>query len=420
VQSVDRFLQAIRGDLEGLLKPQATPGRVPLNAATFGADEVSEALHSLLTQNVTMGAKVARFEAQFAAYLGVRHAVMVNSGSSANLLLMAAAANPLRRESERLRAGDEVLVPAVTWSTTIWPVLDAGCTPVLVDANPRTLNMSVEAARQAIGPRTRAIFVAHILGNAADMDGLRTLAREKGLLLFEDSCEALGTTYKGVPTGRFSSAATFSFFFSHHITTIEGGMLVTDDDEFADLCRSLRAHGWTRHMRAREELEARHAEIDPRFLFVNVGYNLRATELQAAFGLHQLPKLEGFNRARQRIAARYRSAFADLGDKLQLIEPTDGVEHTWFGFPVLLTTAAGARRADLVRHLEASGIETRPIVAGNMARQPAFRHFPHRIAGDLSVADAVASRGVYWACHPTMSEGEVDQVIGAVRRFFGG
>jgi len=419
MDDIERFLTGVRGDLERILRSSPSPAmRVPLNTATFGVDEVLEVLDSLLSQKVTMGAKVARFEEMFAAYIGVRHAVMVNSGSSANLLLMAAAANPLRDRCVRLLPGDEVLVPAVTWSTTVWPVINLGCVPVLVDADPGTLNMSVEAARRAVGPRTRAIFVAHILGNAADMRALRQLATERDLMLFEDSCEALGTTFEGLPTGRFSMASTYSFFFSHHITTMEGGMVVTDDDEFADLCRCLRAHGWTRHMRARDALEALYPDLDPRFLFVNIGYNLRPTELQAAFGLHQLPKLDGFNQARKRIAGTFRAAFSKLGDALQLTQPTPGTDHTWFGFPVLVGSRFRSLRKEFVRHLEERGIETRPIVAGNLAVQPAFRHFPHRIGGDLLNAEAIAARGVYWACHPMMTDAEVARVIAAVTEFF--
>ena len=394
--------------------------RVPLNLPTFGADEVLEALESLLSQNVTMGKKVARFEEEFAAYSGVRHAIMVNSGSSANLLIMAAASNPLRDAKFRLSPGDEILVPAVTWSTTLWPVIQMGCVPVLVDAEINTLNMSVDAARKAIGPKTRGIFLAHILGNAADMDGFRALAMENNLILFEDSCEALGTTYKEKKTGSFSTAASFSFFFSHHITTIEGGMVVTDDDQFADLCRCLRAHGWARHMHSRATHEQNSPNIDPRFLFVNIGYNLRPTEIQAAFGIHQLPKLEGFNRRRREIAEYLLARLSHLSDQLDFVEPTEGVVSTWFGFPVLLSSAWASHKAALVEHLELNGIETRPIIAGNLAVQPALKLFEHRVAGELPNAQAIMGRGVYWGSHPLMENSELDYVVKTLNDFFEG
>ena len=397
---------------------RTTSGRLPLNAPTFAEGEVLEALDSLLSRNVTMGEKVQRFEEMFSHYIGTKHAVMVNSGSSANLLMLSALANPACPERLRLTAGDEVLVPAVTWSTTLWPVINLGLVPVLVDADIRTLNMDVAAARAAITTKTRAIFVAHILGNAADMDAFQALAHEHNFVLLEDSCEALGTTYRGKPTGKFSSAASFSFFFSHHITTIEGGMVVTDNDELADLLLCLRAHGWTRHLKSRTSVEARYPELDPRFLFVNIGYNLRPTEIQAAFGLCQLPKLERFNRERRRLAEAMRHGLASVGEALRFVEPTLGVEHTWFGFPVLLRGAQTGRRREFTTFLERNGIETRPIIAGNLARQPALQLFPHRLGGMLRNADEIMKNGVYWACHPSMTAGQVEHLVGAVLRFF--
>ena len=396
----------------------AEAGRLPLNAPTFGADEVLEALESLLTRRVTMGDKVARFEHAFADYIGAKHAVMVNSGSSANLLMLAALANPRCPSRKHIPAGSEVIVPAVTWSTTLWPVINMGLVPVLVDAELRTLNMSVEAARQAITPKTKAIMVAHILGNAADMDGFRKLADEHGLVLIEDSCEALGTRYRDKLTGRFGELASFSFFFSHHITTIEGGMVVTDDDELAELLRCLRAHGWTRHLKTRATVEAQYPQLDPRFLFVNVGYNFRATEIQAAFGLHQLPKLNQFNAQRQKLAELMREGLKDLGSSIGLIEPGDHVEHTWFGFPVLLRGRYAHDRRAFVDHLESHGIETRPIIAGNLARQPALGLFPHRIGGPLPNADTIMDAGVYWASHPGMTASQVEHLVTTVRKYF--
>jgi CDP-6-deoxy-D-xylo-4-hexulose-3-dehydrase len=416
----EKVLAQVRDLLAPHLQIQTGPGdRVPLNAPTFTMDEVMEALDSLLTTKVTMGDKVGRFESQFAQYIGKKHAVMVNSGSSANLLIMAGACNPAWKNSLRLQPGDEVLVPAVTWSTTLWPVINLGCVPVLVDADPRTLNICPKAAKAAVTPKTKAIFLAHILGNAADMDAFQALAKEHNLLLLEDSCEALGTKYKGHLTGHFGFATSYSFFFSHHITTIEGGMIVTDDDDFADLLRCLRAHGWSRHMHQREKIEKQYPQFDPRFLFVNIGYNLRPTEIQAAFGLHQLPKLADFNHLRERVAQTWRAAFADI-DELQMIEPTEGVQHTWFGFPVLLRGNATERKAEFIRFLEANGIETRPVIAGNLAEQPALKLFPHRIAGALPGADQIMKSGIYWGSHPMMTDAQVQHVATTVRRFFRG
>jgi CDP-4-dehydro-6-deoxyglucose reductase, E1 len=424
MQSLEELLEQFKPQIRAYLAEQKSasyggPTRVPLNAPSFAEDEITEVLHCLLTQNATMGDKVRRFERAFADYLGLRHAVMVNSGSSANLLAIAAVANPLCPASYRLQPGDEVIVPAVTWPTTLWPVINMGLAPVLVDADARTLNLDPAAVCAALSPKTKAIFVAHILGNAADMDALQAISREYQLLLLEDSCESLGTTYRGRFTGRFSTAATYSFFFSHHITTIEGGMVVTDDDELADLFRCLRSHGWTRHMHAHQQIEQAHPDIDPRFLFVNIGYNLRPTDVQAAFGLHQLKKLDRFNAQRKRLAAAMLAGLQTLTDDLALIEPTPGVDHTWFGFPVVLRHGDRTRRKEFVDHLERHGIETRPIVAGNLARQPALTHYPHRIAGNLQNAQAIMERGVYWGIHPSMADEDVAYVLRIVHEFFG-
>ncbi len=390
--------------------------QVPLSAPTTGLEEVEAVLRCFVEQRLTMGEKVLEFESRFAKYIGRKHAVMVNSGSSANLLMIEALCNPLTPKHLKLSPGDEVLVPAVTWSTTITPVIGAKLVPVLVDAELKTLNMSVAAAESAITPKTKAIFIAHILGNCADMTPFQELAKKHGLVLLEDSCEALGTTYKGQKTGSFGLAASYSFYFSHHITTIEGGMIVTDDDQFADLLRCLRAHGWTRHMHTREELEKQHSHLDPRFLFVNTGFNVRSTDVNAAIGLKQLDKLDRFNKARVEIAKLMHAALAPFNDHFTWIEPTKDTYHTWFGFPFLLTP--GRNRAEFMSHLAKWNIETRPIVAGNLAEQPFLKLFPHRIGGPLPAAQEIMRRGVYWGSHPQMNEAHVKHIAKAVSAFF--
>jgi CDP-6-deoxy-D-xylo-4-hexulose-3-dehydrase len=419
-KSLAEFLKKCAHEITPFLASQSrSPNTVPLADMSFGVEEVIEILDSLLTRNVTMGAKTAKFEKNFSEYVGVKHAIMVNSGSSANLLMFAALANPLREAGLRLAPGDEVLVPAVTWATTVWPITTSGCIPVLVDVDLRTLNMCVEATRSAITPKTKAVFVTHVLGNPADMDAFRNLTSEFDLILLEDACQALGSTYKGQHVGGFSMAASFSFFFSHHITTIEGGMIVTDDDELADLFRSLRAHGWIRNMEARKELAQAHPEIDEEFLFVNTGFNVRPTEVQAAFGLQQLPKLERFSVRRREITWHFCQALGGL-DGLQIIKPTEGADHAWFGFPVLLSTDRANERRSFLDHLKVAGIETRPILAGNIARQPAMRHVNHRIDQSLKNAQAVMDRGLYWSCYPGLTDMQIEHTIRTVTEYFKG
>jgi CDP-6-deoxy-D-xylo-4-hexulose-3-dehydrase len=393
--------------------------RIPLNASTFGDEEIEAAIQVLRSGFVTMGERCREFEEQFAAKLGVRNAIFVNSGSSANLLVFFALANaglPLHEGRRRLEPGSEVIVPAVTWSTTVWPIVQAGGVPVLVDSDPETLQMDVGAVERAVGPRTVAICPVHVLGNAVPMEPVLRLASQHRLWVVEDTCEALGTRQRGRTVGTIGHAGTFSFFFSHHITTIEGGMVATDDDALADLIRCLRAHGWTRDLKDGAAVEARYPGIDRRFLFVNTGFNLRPTEINAAFGKAQLKKLDGFNSRRVAIARRWVAELAPLSGRLRPMRPTEGTEATWFGFPVVCSDRG--TRDELQTHLEKKGIETRPIICGNLARQPAFQQVPHRIAGSLSGADRIMDNGLFWGSHPLMTEAELAYVSATVREFF--
>ena len=398
--------------------------KVPLNASTFGEEEIQAAIAVLRGGQVTMAGKCLEFEEKFARHMGVKNAIFVNSGSSANLLAFFALANSdcpetgINGKKKRFTPGSEIIVPAVTWSTTIWPIVQAGGVPVLVDSNPYTLQMDLGALEAAISPKTVAICPVHVLGNAVEMKTVLELAQKHQLWVIEDTCEALGTRQNGKMVGTLGDVGTFSFFFSHHITTIEGGMVVTESDELAELFRCMRAHGWTRHLRNRSAVESRYPEIDPRFLFVNSGFNLRPTEINAAFGLHQIDKLEGFNRRRHEIAEVWIKEFKSLIDSKKFVpmQTTQGTDSTWFGFPVICESRA--LRDKFQKYLEENGIETRPVICGNLARQPAFKKIPHRIAGSLKGADQVMDQGLFWGSHPLMSEVEIQHVVKTVKRFF--
>lgn len=411
---------AIEGELAALvseyfeLESPPADDDVPLSVPLYGAEEVSGALDALLTQNVTMGRRVAEFERAFADYVGSKHAIMVNSGSSANLLALSVLAQ--RVLDGHLEPGDEVIVPAVTWSTTIAPILQLGCVPVFVDIDEDTLNMRPESIDEAFSDRTRAVFPVHLLGNPVEMDPLMERARERGLWVIEDTCESLGSQIHDRFVGSFGDFGTFSFYFSHHITTIEGGMVVTDSDELHDLARSLRAHGWSRDMSTRPQLEAANPGIDPRFLFVNVGYNLRPMEIQAAFGLVQLRRLAEFNEQRRVNAERLEQELSPYKDRIRMISEQRGGTSTWFGFSVIAQSAE--ERNKLQTHLESRGIATRPIVAGNLALQPAFKDNEHRIVGDLEVATRVGERGLFVGNHPSLTDGQLAHISGAFRDFF--
>jgi CDP-6-deoxy-D-xylo-4-hexulose-3-dehydrase len=395
--------------------------RLTLTANLLGKEEISAAKAVLDSGFLTMGKLCEQFERAFAAYIGVDHAVMVNSGSSANLLSLFALANPLLAvdgRRRRLRPGDEVIVPALAWSTSIWPVLQIGATPVFVDCDPQTLQLDPAAIQAAITPKTAAIVVVHVLGGACNVADIRALAEQNGLWLIEDTCESLGVLWDGRKVGSYGDMGTFSFYFSHHITTIEGGMIVTHEPQLADLLRSMRSHGWARGMSNAAEIARQHPDIDSRFLFVTTGFNVRPTEINAAIGLEQLKRLEGFNARRREIGRRFDRGFAGLQQtgELRLVQSDPRCVPAPFGYPVLCRTPEA--RQGLRRHLEASGVETRPIICGNMVRQPAFAHLEYRISGRLDGADQVMDCGIYWGPHPGITDDAVDKVIDIVKAFF--
>lgn len=347
------------------------------------------------SKQITSGAKVAEFEDQFGP-----NSIMCNSGSSANLLAIAG----LCSIEDGLKPGDEVIVPALCWSTTVWPLVQYGLVPVIVDIDPNTLNIDPEQIAKAITHKTRAIMVVHVYGNPCDMDALAKF-KDDGFFLIEDCCEALGAKWNGKQVGYFGDVGTFSFYFSHHITTGEGGMCVTRFPELAEQIRILRAHGWVRDMDDPNDEIEQHSDIDPRFLFVNAGYNLRCTEMQAAMGLVQLPKLAHFVERRRLMALLLKDHFDRYRYK-NVFTQKDSGGSSWFGFPVILDHDSQVMRD----HFGSYQIETRPIICGNIARQPGMKRFKHRIPFSLYNADTVMHCGFALPCHQAMEHRDAERI----------
>lgn len=399
------------------LRPRFDPKlpKVRLHEPTYGAGEIWEALDSLLTTRVTMGEKVHRFERDYAEYFGFPNAVMVNSGSSANLLAVSALTNPAR--PDRLKAGDEVIVPALAWSTTVWPIIQHQLIPVIVDIDPQTLNIDPNAIELAVGPKTRGVMPVHVYGNPCDMKSILAIARRRNLAIIEDCCEAIGASHGGRPVGSFGQIGTFSFYFSHHMTTMEGGMCVTADEELADLMRILRAHGWVRETRGREKLLRSNPGFHPGFLFVNIGYNLRATELQGGFGSVQLKKLKSFIDVRTANARFWHKTLGKYGNVFDFQKETPGGVHSWFGFPMSVKSKAPFGVRDLTDFLNARGIETRPIIAGNIAAQPAMKYYAHRVSGDLRHAKFIMKNGFTFGNHQAVGVEARAYVVETIGKF---
>jgi CDP-4-dehydro-6-deoxyglucose reductase, E1 len=390
-------------------------GRIPLGVPSYGSAEVCEAVDSLLDRETTMGHKVRRFESLFAQYIGVKHAIMVNSGSSANLVALSVLTNPLAESP--LTPGDEVITPAVTWATTVFPIVQRGLVPVLVDVDLRSMNVLPEQVARAVTSRTRAIMPVHLLGNPCDMDPLMEIAREHGLLVIEDACESHGAEYRGHKTGSIGDLGTFSFFFTHHITTMEGGMVVTNNDRYAELARTIRVFGWARDLPDLASLGERYRPIDPRWLFVNIGFNMRPTELQGAFGMHQLPCLERFIEIRRDNARFWDRQFADLSDVLWTAQEAPGTRHVYFAYPLIVRTGAAFTRDELTELLEGNGIETRPIMAGNIDEQPAMRLVPYRRFEGLANARYILRNAFLVGNHHGIGERERERLVDVVRSF---
>lgn len=385
-----------------------------LAADTLGPEEIAAAKETLDTGYLTMGERVKRFEAEFADWVGLPAAVMVNSGSSANLLMVDVM---LRSSGLGLKPGDEVLVPALSWPTTVWPVAQLGLVPVFVDVDRLTLGLDLESARSAMSPRTKALFLIHPLGRALDLDVYVAFCQANGLVLLEDCCESLGAFSHGGHVGGRGLGGSFSFYFSHHISTIEGGMIATRDQGLADDLRSLRAHGWIRDRSDRDDWVSRFPEFDPRFLFATTGYNVRPTDVQAAIGTVQLRRLDAMLFARESLARAVNGWLQGYAPWLELIGADTLVGatvaarrergHSWMTLPMRLRDDAPVSRSTLIECLEAAGVETRPIIAGNLARHPAAASIAHRRAESLAVSDSLLESGLMIGCHPVISPGSL-------------
>jgi CDP-4-dehydro-6-deoxyglucose reductase, E1 len=388
---------------------------VRLHEPTTSGTEIFAAVETMLSTFTTMGKKVRAFENQYATYNATQYGVMSNSGSSANLLAVAALCNPFT--PNHMKAGDEVIVPALSWSTTIWPLVQHNLIPVIVDCDLDTLNFDIKKLEQAIGPKTRAIKLVHVYGNPCDMDAIMALAKKHNLFVIEDCCEAMGAQYDGKPVGSFGDIGNFSFFFSHHISTLEGGISVTNNFNLTETMRILRAHGWSREADEHKKYVEKYPDIDPRFIFINQGYNLRPTEVNAAMGVHQLPKLDGFIDKRRETAAFYLNHLAKYSEFFRFQKETPKGKHVWFGFAIIVKDDAPFKAKDISSFLQANKIETRPVIAGNMARHPAFEMFEHRISGDLSAADTVMKKGFALACHQAVDKNAREYVAGMIDTF---
>lgn len=371
--------------------------RFPLATSSWNQAEQDALQRVIKSDMFSMGQEVRTFEERFADFFGARYAVMVNSGSSANLL-MTAALFYSQNDGLRLHAGDEVIVPAVSWSTTYYPLAQYGLVQKFVDIDRATLNYDLNALQAAVTDRTRAIMVVNLLGNPNDFDRIKAIVGARKIVLLEDNCEAMGATFNGKYAGTFGEVGSFSSFFSHHISTMEGGIVTTNDEELYHIMLSMRSHGWTRHLPKENRVTGTKSDnpFEESFNFVLPGYNLRPLEMSGALGQEQLKKLPDLIRGRRENARLFVERLAN--HPLFMLQAETG-ESSWFGFSLLLRPNVGVSRRDFATKLSELGFECRPIVAGNFTKNPVMAHIPHVVHGRLGNAEYVDQNGLFIGNH---------------------
>ncbi|WP_019074876.1 lipopolysaccharide biosynthesis protein RfbH [Streptomyces hokutonensis] len=403
------------------------PGETPIlpSGAVFDEDDRAALVEAALQMRIASGASAIQFERKFARLLGRRKAHLTNSGSSANLLALSSLT---QRElgDRRLVPGDEVITVAAGFPTTVNPIVQNQLVPVLVDVDLPTYNTTADRVAAAIGPRTRAIMIAHALGNPFPVAEIAELAKQHDLFFVEDNCDAVGSFYGGKPTGSFGDFATASFYPAHHLTMGEGGCVVTDNLALARVVESLRDWGrdcWcepaqsdTCHKRFSHQQGQLPYGYDHKYTFSHVGYNLKTTDLQAALGLAQFEKLPEFGAARRRNWQRLREALDGVRGLL-LPEPTPGSDPSWFGFVLTVTKDASFDRAEIVSFLESRKIGTRMLFSGNLARQPAYQDVEFKTVGSLENSDIITERTFWIGVYPGITNEMIDYVAESIRGF---
>jgi len=406
------------------------PGKSRIHYAgrVWDEEEMINIVDATLDFWITLGAYGQKLETGLARFLEIREVILVNSGSSANLIALTSLMSD--QLENRLMPGDEVVTPAVTFPTTFTPILQNGLIPVMVDCELGTYNIDPNLLEEAISPKTRALFIPHTLGNPCEMDGIMALCSKYNLFLIEDVCDALGAKYDGKLVGTFGHFGTLSFYPAHHITMGEGGSVFTNDKNLARIARSVRDWGrdcWCRGEASPKgacgkrfdwKIDGLSADYDHRYVYSNIGYNLKPTDLQAALGLAQLKKANSFIQKRRENFNRLYQGLKRYEDVFILPRWSEKAEPSWFAFPITIRPSAKFSRRELLVFLENANIETRLIFAGNILRQPAFKNIEHRLVGRLENSDLVMSHAFFIGVYPGITEEMIEYVLGKFEEFF--
>lgn len=385
----------------------------PLLENAFSKKDLYEGIRVIKSGQITMSLETSKFEKKFAKKNKSNFALMVNSGSSANLLSIAAACNPMRKKF--LKKNDEVLIPAICWSTSLWPIVQYGLKPVFVDIDLRNLNLNIEDLVKKITKKTKAVMCVHILGLSTDMDKLRKICKQKNLILFEDTCESLGSKYNNVNLGNYGEFGTYSFYYSHQITSGEGGMVVCKNLEDYNILKSLRSHGWSRDTKFHNFYKKKFKNIDEKFLFINSGYNLRPLDVTAAIANNQYKRLNKFINIRKKnrnLIIKTIKKNKRWNDQFLFFESNKKISPSWFGLPILINKKINFKRKKFIEYLNKSKIENRPIVSGNFLKQPAIKLYKIKAKGTFKNADLVQKSGFFIGLHTTkLSQSKVNYIV---------
>jgi len=346
----------------------------PLLEDPYRKKDLNKAIKVIRTGKITIGKYTKNFENKFTKKIKTKFSLMVNSGSSANLLALQCLINPYRKK--RLKKGDSVLIPAVCWSTSLWPIIQSGLKPVFVDIDPLTLNIDIKDLIKKINKKTKALMLVHVLGNCTNMSQLMKILKKNKIILIEDTCESLGSKYKNKYLGTFGEFSSFSFYSSHQISSGEGGMITCRNNEDYEILKALRAHGWSRGLKNEKKIAKENKHLDPRFIFFNSGFNLRPTDISASIGLSQFNDLNTFislrNKNRDLIVNSLRKNKI-VNNNFYFIEANKNVKPSWFGIPIFIKNKYNRKK--IIKNIEKRGIETRPIISGNFIRQPSIRKY---------------------------------------------
>jgi len=405
-----KSIYEIKNEYESSLKDDG----IRLHSSTLDYKSTFACLNAILKNKITMGELVKLYEKTYSKYLGEFYNVLsCNSGSSANLLAISTLI-----QSKKLKKGDKVIVPALSWSTTIFPLVQYGLIPVFCDCNDSDFNISIENFESLIKTHEpKALMLIHTYGCPADMDTIQSLCISNNLILIEDTCESMGAKWGGRKAGTFGEVSTFSSYYSHHICTLEGGLTCFKDKSDLKVAESVRSHGWLRHLNKNDEIFKEYPQLDPSFLFNYVGYNLRLSEPQAAIGIKQLDQLDSFIEKRTKSAREYTKFFSNYQDLFNFIKPKGKAESSWFGFPLVLKGDLKGKRNVIRKKLLQHNIESRPFLAGDFTIQPVVNNFEHFKDLDLKVSQSISEDGLAIPCHQDIREKDIKKIFSVIKDF---